>query len=57
MRKYIDFKYGTLNDTIARRMVAMRVTRKPGVAGLIIAIMERVVPLIDNVWQSGTVGV
>ena len=29
----MDLRMGTLKDTTARRMVAMRVTRKPGVAG------------------------
>jgi len=32
-RKKIDLKYGTQNETTAKRTVAARVTRKPGVAG------------------------
>lgn len=35
MRKYIDLNHGTEKETTARRMVAVKVTRKPGVAGLI----------------------
>jgi hypothetical protein len=33
LRKKIDLRRGTLNETTARRIVAMSVTRKPGVAG------------------------
>jgi hypothetical protein len=33
LRKYIDLKYGTQNETTANRIVATRVTIKPGVAG------------------------
>ena len=35
MRKYMDLNHGTEKETTARRTVAIRVTRKPGVAGLI----------------------
>lgn len=35
LRKYIDLNHGTEKETTARRMVAVKVTRKPGVAGLI----------------------
>ena len=35
LRKKTDLKYGTENDTTARRTAARRVTRKPGVAGRI----------------------
>ena len=33
LRKKIDFRIGTLKETTARRIVAMSVTRNPGVAG------------------------
>jgi hypothetical protein len=35
LRKYIDLNQGTEKETTARRTVAIRVTRKPGVAGFI----------------------
>lgn len=35
LRKKTDLRMGTLKETTARRPVAMRVTRKPGVAGRI----------------------
>ena len=35
LRKYIDLNQGTEKETTARRTVATKVTRKPGVAGLI----------------------
>jgi len=34
LRKYCDFRSGALKETTASRIVAMSVTRKPGVAGL-----------------------
>lgn len=33
LRKYTDLKYGTQNDTTARRIVAVSVQMNPGVAG------------------------
>jgi len=35
LRKYTDLNHGTEKETIARRMVAVNVMRKPGVAGFI----------------------
>ena len=35
LRKYIDLNQGTEKETTARRIVATKVTRKPGVAGFI----------------------
>jgi hypothetical protein len=35
LRKKIDLNHGTENETTARRIVAVNVTMKPGVAGLI----------------------
>ena len=35
LRKYMDLNHGTEKETTARRTVAIKVTRKPGVAGLI----------------------
>ena len=40
LRKYTDLNQGTENDTTASRIVAMRVTRKPGVAGLKIMVRK-----------------
>jgi hypothetical protein len=36
LRKYIDLNHGTEKETTARSIVAIKVTRKPGVAGLIV---------------------
>ena len=33
-KKYCDLMIGALKETMARRIVAMSVTRNPGVAGL-----------------------
>lgn len=35
MRKNTDLNHGTEKETMARRMVAIKVTINPGVAGLI----------------------
>ena len=35
LRKKMDLNHGTEKETMARRIVATRVTRKPGVAGFI----------------------
>jgi len=41
LRKYIDFMRGTEKDTTPNKMVAMRVIRKPGVAGRMKLIRKR----------------
>lgn len=41
LRKNTDLSIGTLNETTASRTVAVRVTRKPGVAGRKIMVEER----------------
>lgn len=41
LRKNTDLSNGTLNETTASRTVAVRVTRKPGVAGRKIMVEER----------------
>ena len=41
LRKKMDLRMGVLKETTASRIVAMRVTRKPGVAG-------RMMPMADS---------
>lgn len=41
LRKYTNLNHGTEKETMARRMVASKVTIKPGVAGLIWEVSSR----------------
>ena len=47
-KKYCDLMIGALKETMARRIVAMSVTRKPGVAGLKIIAVQSFVAFVGD---------